>query len=75
MTAVDAYARATENNRTGAISALLTKALHDLAIEGLDELWKSSGAEGQIEEVHGRVEDLFALAQGGLCERSARIGC
>ncbi len=34
-----------------------------MAIEGLDELWKSSGAETQIEEVQKRVEDMFALAQ------------
>ena len=65
VAAVDAFARSTENNRTGAISALLTKGLHALAIEGLDELWQSSGAEGQIEEVHEQVDDLFALAQAG----------
>lgn len=63
VTAVESYARSAEKNRTGAISALVTKALHDLAIEGLDELWKNSGAERQIEGVHEQVADLFALAQ------------
>ncbi len=63
VTAVESYAHSTEKSRTGAISALVTKALRDLAIEGLDELWMNSGAETRIENVHDRVEDLFALAQ------------
>jgi hypothetical protein len=63
VTAIESYAHSTEKSRTGAISALVTKALRDLAIEGLDELWENSGAERRIEEVHEQVEDLFALAQ------------
>lgn len=55
-------------NRTAAAIGLVQQSLEDRNQSRLDELWRVSGGEAQIEALFARFEDLDAQSSTGATE-------